>query len=645
MMKNEKIGIGIVHCQSGQNTMTSGFGIAFKSDNCDWSKMIDDTGEVFKYIKINDNSLIIRMIHFTKDGWYMCSMKPSLSRNGEYRASWVYFPACISLTKEGIRDIINVAESQIERTDFDETKLQNVISQYNNYDKKCPSYIIPSSQSGFAFRNTNGDNDLLELYGSIFQKEFAQYKWVVIMEKSDSLTLKNGIIDISGHQIFKSIIITPTENDFEFTAYLDERKFERAVRITDGEVLTIVYKRDGYKDIPKIVRKQEDLNISSDECYKKIYKSKFIVRNNENQKNVSNAKITALNGQDCDSYWLFPEKFLGKAEFKVEAEGFITKDHIKIDLTRQDENVFEIEPQKFEYKFSIPLKRAVVRGNNLTEIEITIISQFEIKESPIDGYICVGQPRVGHKNLLTFSSNNTTQKGYPYTHGGQNITPQGSKPTPTLNAPIKTGINRRSSKSGKIFKVIVLALGFVSLIIALFLGGVELYKKVTKSTIETEILGGTENSKSDTSCAANDKENSNDTWAAAVKYLKTDTVCIIKDKMEKYGKLEGLYDKINNYKFEELKSFIDNSELKDSILAIPVWKTIYDQVSGDKKPISDHYCKDNTITLKKYINKAFQDNQNKEKTTPKSTAQKTETRTKGEKDAHNNNGQSSPKNR
>ena len=69
------------------------------------------------------------MIHFSKDGegWYMCSMKPIPGRDEEYRASWVYFPSTLDLSQKDIKNVIEVAESQIKQKEFDSNKLQEVI--------------------------------------------------------------------------------------------------------------------------------------------------------------------------------------------------------------------------------------------------------------------------------------------------------------------------------------------------------------------------------------------------------------------------------------------------------------------------------------------------------------------------------------
>ena len=385
MTTDTKIGIGIVHCQSTPGSTDIGYTPVYKSDNGKWASVIDDTGAVFRHVKV-DYETILRMIHFSKDGdgWYMFSMKPIPGRDEEYRASWVYFPSSLDLSQKDIKNIIEVAENQIKEKEFDPNKLQEVILAYQKVNEDSPRYNIPTTQNGYAFRDTSGAYNLYDLYGCMYQKDFTQYEWVILMDKS-SLTLKgNSVIDISDKKIVESHIIKPLSNEFGFVPYCGNGVFSSPIRIMDGEYLPVEFRKDGYLPITKNIKSQNDFAISISECKKYFKKSQFVAIDAQTNKRIPSAIIKPSNAKEDISRtrWIFSAQDLENAKINVMAEGY-TADSYIVDLrekTLNEEFTFTMEPEAHEYVFVLPLSSSVVKDCNTAEI--TIRSQYVIKDSP-----------------------------------------------------------------------------------------------------------------------------------------------------------------------------------------------------------------------------------------------------------------------
>jgi len=214
-MTNKKLGIGIVHCLTKRET--TGYNRVFTSDDGQWSSLIDDTGEVFRYIRPLSSDVIIRMVKIVRNGWYMCSMKPTGGRGEEYRASWVYFPVTLRIEAKDIENIIHDVEWEIMQNDYNSTKLQTVILNYNTYiSEQAPSYNVSNFQQGWAIRFVDGEHETLyDIYSKIYQRDFAKFAWVLLVPES-SVEIKNPdrIKDITSKSLVNSHTITLSKNDW-----------------------------------------------------------------------------------------------------------------------------------------------------------------------------------------------------------------------------------------------------------------------------------------------------------------------------------------------------------------------------------------------------------------------------------------------
>ena len=610
MTTEAKIGIGIVHCQSTPGSTDIGFTPVYKSDYGKWSSIIDDTGAVFRHVKI-DYETILRMIHFSKDGegWYMCSMKPIPGRDEEYRASWVYFPSTLDLSQKDIKNVIEVAESQIKQKEFDSNKLQEVIHSYTQCNDVSPRYNVPTIQRGFAFRDTSGDINLFDLYGCMYQKEFTEYEWVILMDKSLLMFKGEGVEDISNRKILESQIINPTSNEFGFVPYHNDVVFQSPVRIMDGAPLSIVFKKKGYLDIQKTIKTQSDFSISINDCKKYFKKSQFVATDAKNKNKISNAIIKPLNASEdkTRTYWIFAEQNLEIAKFNVMAEGY-TADSFILDLrdkSLNDELHMDLEPEAHEYLFILPLDRSVVK--DCDSIEVCVHSQFLIKESPFKGYRCSGTPREGgitnrlsviqNSSVASLTNNVNHSRGYTsgsyragYNHTGQDTyIERGYSEHPDDN----------NKKKWKYIKNAFWCILILAVVVVLGYWVKEEFFKNNTYTGDSVTVG----------CYGGDSsDNSDDQWSTAYGYLKEHTNQIRKNDMECFDDLKGLYDIVNGYRFKDYVDYIDNHPCRDDILSIDEWKRLYDkakEIDSNKKGVYNTEDADQSITFENYFKKDF----------------------------------------
>ena len=605
MITDNKIGIGIVHCLSTPGATSIGYTVVFKSDNGKWSSIIDDTGNVFRYVSVNNYETILRMVHFAKDGhgWYMCSMKPIPGRAEEYRAAWVYFPSALNLSQKDIKNIIETAECQIKGKEFDENALFELIEKFQKFNDKNPLYSVPLQQEGFAFRDTKGTYNLYDLYDCMYQKSFTKYEWVLLMDKQDVTFKGNGIQDISDEEIIESLIIYPKPNDFGFIPYYNGEEFSTPIRIMRGDKISVEFRKNGYANIYKEVRSQDDLVFFIEDCMKAFKISLFVARDAKTGNKIDSATITPTTRFEYDiskKLYFFAEQNLDKVQFEVKANGY-TSDSFVYNLCEKNQNdeiKFELEPETHRYTFELPIEQSVVK--DVVSVQFSINSQFAIKESPIKGFKCLGYPseRVVNKLQKEQLSIGKIQPTHGVSKENENLT-TGKK---NKNVPDQANQdNRNTPKERKrhyTFGVYVKNIGFIIALLAII--SVLGYFVYGEFFSDKKVVEGDEQT-----VAHTDIE---DTWTPAYTYLTQHTNQISQNEMEQYDDLKGLYDIINNYRFKDLVEYIDNHTHKDDILKIDIWKRLYDkakEINSNKNGVFNDVLSEQSITLEKLYAKDF----------------------------------------
>ena len=573
MITDNKIGIGIVHCLSTPGSSDIGYTVVFKSDDGKWSSIIDDTGSVFKYVSVNYET-ILRMVHFAKDGhgWYMCSMKPIPGRAEEYRATWVYFPSALNLSQKDIKNIIETAECQIKGKEFDENALFELIEKFQKFNDKNPLYSVPLQQEGFAFRDTKGAYNLYDLYDCMYQKSFTKYEWVLLMDKQDVTFKGNGIQDISDEEIIESLIISPKSNDFGFIPYYNGEEFSTPIRIMRGDKISVEFRKNGYANIYKEVRSQDDLVISIEDCKKAFRTSLFVARDAKTGNKIDSATITPSTRYEYDSskkLWYFAEQDLGEVQFEVKANGYVSNRFVcnLCEKNQNEEIKFELEPETHKYTFELPIEQSVVK--DVVSVQFSINSQFAIKESPIKGFKCSGYPSERGVNKLQ-KEQLSVEKIQP-THGVSKKKENHTTGKKNKNVPDQANQDNRNTPKERerhnTFVVYAKNIGFIIALLAII--SVLSYFVYGEFFSNKEVVENCEQ----TFTPAETVDN----WNPAYTYLQQHTAQISKNEMENYDDLKGLYDIINNYKLNDFVVYIDNHPHKNDILKIDIWKRLYDK--------------------------------------------------------------------
>lgn len=383
-----KIGIAIIHCLTKEGN-TAGWNNMFKTGFGDYENILDETGKMYRYIEPVEGQLV-RMIKIMSGGWFLCSMKPARKRDEEYRASWVYFPVGLEIEPQKIINLVEEVETQIQSNDFDKSFLQGIAETYSEVSVDAPKYAVPAEQEGYAIRYVGENNaTLLDVIGKIYQKEFAEYEWVILAGRSD-VKVKDGAFlpDLTSNPLRNSFIINPPEESFHgFKPYRNGKPFVEPIRIVENEKIDVVWKRPGYVDIKKSAYNASGLRVLDTDVKKIITMSQIKVASNEGEIiPFQNIKLSHAQEDNEQQLWIVKYSDLTNAKFSVTASGYESEPINTINLRNieHDQTItIKLKEEKHTYKFIVCLDKK----KKIYTHELIYTTRGRLSDVPFPGFI------------------------------------------------------------------------------------------------------------------------------------------------------------------------------------------------------------------------------------------------------------------
>jgi|GEM_PF-5799241 len=587
MDQGYKIEIAIVRCQT--TSTSSGFETVYSTDKALETSIID-TGLVFHYI--DASASIIRLISLREKGWFIVSMKPTIGRDGEYRASWVYIPFGVNISGSEIKELLNEIESEI-KNEPDEEKMKFIASKPYYGPISVPSINLPEQES-YAIRFFGGEylslEDILE---NIIQREHCKYKWVILLQQEDKNLVHGNITDITNTKFSPSTVINPPVDDKNgFDVYVNTKRFSEPIRLLYGDSIHVTWKRKGYADIRKEVHNQTDLHLSKSDIHRLFSINEISIVDKKTKRAFvpgGEARIEVNNVLvQKNGYIEIPIDKWNQVKINIFVPGY---KKVCIDLSKIQVGgslpVCELTPEVHRYTFSIPIDpECGVR--DVRYAEFSIESQYKMTESPIKGYRCLGNIQENKPNDLRQEAKFSVQSQDPYNKNRMNQ--KGIRfhdPTPPDISDKKSQIKSKKWGKNKLFLIGIGGLIALLLILASIYKSCSTDKNLNykKGDVENERIDG---SKTDTS------------WNSALEMLKGCDNVWEEDKFVIYKDLRDVYNMINNFKFNEITDFYSVHE--DELKKIKGWEQLY-KYSLEKKQGKGQYSTNGKITISKYLDK------------------------------------------
>lgn len=577
-----KIGIAI-------KVTSAGAGEPFVVNGGPWTTRIFDVREVMKHVPALASNFanIVTFFSFTEDACLITLVRNISGRPGDNVSGWICIPSNVKMSGNEVVGVIQQLKGVISSP-----QLPNPQSLAAMFSQDYPTLPVAmrymaSKRDGSLAKRKLGLYSLQELLGEYrYQQYYSPFRLVFL---EDATTGPIQAADISNEKMAQLISFRPA-SDQQIQNALGKgvmitlpngQPFRQPISVNKGSNITLTARREGFEPITFPVTVVEDGQIcalpAGAKWQKHITLGNFVIKSESGQDITGKSKIMVNNKEVTPQGLYFYESELSFADVTVTAQGYKPYSGNPNLLNGQRISI-RLEKKEVSYQ------RKVVMNNGYTG-EITITGKgIKNHESPLKGYVEEGS-YLEYDTLTVWK-----QRGIGFLAG----------------IAILLIVLFCQWVSDNTFKW---QFGWPPLI-------VEKIQEAPQSTVTENTLGAGE-----TSSDENIGQTAEDQFStkSAIDYLDTHDIWV-KDDMEKYPALQGLYDAMNTYNFEEIKG--KEVELRTSAKYQELLQKINEL--GDVK-LEGPFCGDGEITLEKYLRKVgtkAEEKLKKEDTSKKETKEK-----------------------
>lgn len=558
-MGTTKLGLKIVKSYAGLSDVLA------VNENSAWSKSVRDTREDCKYVTGLEEGCGTSVIMYsaTYIGEFYTIVSKIAGRQTDFISAWIYCPPDIEIPGPEFSRIIETTRQEILANEVNEDKLRKLFSsEYNQVS--IPKACTSTEGSQYAVRYYGSETmygSLSELLGSnMAQPENRKYRGIFLIDSQSTVKGAAACVNVTKVPLKDSFILNSPKETLGYTPFYNGAPFTSPVRLINGDKLTIIWKKEGFKDVTTetIVDGPETKIKAVTEADERVIISlgDFDIRDEEGRV-VDKKNLTILLGSTEINYnqnESIHVSHLANCKVSVCGEGYKPY-RGNVDLRNKPVSI-RLETASYIYECSIPLElEEGVKAKCTAKIE----SNREFKDIPIRGY--------------------RSRQGVCRNRG-------------TIDLYYEEPRNNKRT-----FIIALIGLFLAGLIIGSASIGFLACNKIKELEKANQKAQTDLNAKSEKEIQA---EQDKESIEAAINYLNEHTNWV-KSEMEQYESLKGIWDELNTYQYESIKSHSDLTKSKKYEEIINLFDAL-NNANGLQK-LGDHYSNDESISLTRYTSK------------------------------------------
>lgn len=520
------------------------------------------------------------LISYVDEGAFFTILRTIPDQPLNHLATSIFVPNGLQITPAEMSDIVKRTTRMVSNpavTPDELNELHSLFAKEYELAADAPA-IVGSMGHKFAFCRYGGDTgrSLDDFFGkNLYQTAYLPYEGVLLIDAE--LGVNADADDLTDIPTAENVtLMPPEENPGGFTPHIFHHTFNRPYVVALGQNVTITWKRQGFED------RHQDLTIEADgmvvpaietkDSRKAISPASFFITSHASKAQVRDAVVT-VNGIEINEQKIFTLAELKNADVVVQARGYAPY-HVHCDLAATTQALIQLPETRKIYRFELPVKTSELGA----PIRFEIHTKREITDSPIEGYqlndaMQEGATRVNHlmytgsssffaskRNILICaaalivgfllgwlvmggSSDNATESAEPTP--SEQTTPTAAAPTAPAKDAALDEANAKIAKAREILTSIVA-------------------KPATPAAAAAATPTAPAQQPTAPAAPTPEKASENASPApaaaqgSAIDYLESHKVWN-RSEMEQYADLKGLFDDLNNYRFDKI---IDHWEAK-----------------------------------------------------------------------------------
>ncbi len=517
--------------------------------NEDVRSYVKDVRSVLSTVDYDANEKnIFYLLTSVSAGVFVTILRTIPNNVGDHLAAWIFVPSDIEIATDDLVSVVKQTTrivSSVKVSNEDVSALRTTFARDYTVRHDAPRCVAMNASGQWAWRLYGGDNGpALETFlgDGLWQQCYLPYRGILLVDAD--LQVTPMIADLTAEHIgAPAAILPPEKSDDGFDPWVYGIRLDAPVRATIGDTVTVTWRRQGFDDVSETISvdaaEVTPRQISTDDSRKIITPSSFKVTSLTTHARIRDCEIL-VNGRPITTEGeAFTRSELAQASVSVNAEGYFPYSG-RMDLATLTQALIQLPERRKIYRFEVPVKSSDLGA----PIKFDILSQKVLNDSPLEGYeltadIQEGQSRTNH---LRYTGAGMWQHRHAISFGAGLLigivlmlllgTCSGSKDKETLapaaNPDDTTAVAAAQAPTPAAPTVIT-------------------EDKTQEQAVEqpeTEQSPATEE-------VSTDKPATKQQITAACKYLDDNKIWTRTD-MEKQPALRGLYDDMNNLRYERL---------------------------------------------------------------------------------------------
>lgn len=380
-----KLGLKIDRAYNGLTTLLVENGTPL------WTKYIMDVRPDCKHvIGLEDGSGASVVLYTATEVGEIYTIASYISgRGSDFIAASIYCPLDIDISGDDLSRIIEATRQEILANRLNEDRLHELFSaEYQTV--RVPKVCVPTEGANYAVRYF-GSGELYDslselLHCNMMQPENRNSKGIFLIDRKSGLRATDDCVDVSDIILKESFTIEAPMRILGYQAYYSGRPFVKPIRMTKGDKLTVVWRKEGFKDVcTETIIKSRDTKLKTvTEADERILigLKDFSIIDEEGQ--VDNNKLTIKVGETEINPMLsvgVHVSQLSNCIVTICGKGYNTF-RGQVDLRRRPVRI-RLEEEMFVYKCRIPLD---VKSGVKAKCTAVIESNVQLDHIPIKGY-------------------------------------------------------------------------------------------------------------------------------------------------------------------------------------------------------------------------------------------------------------------
>lgn len=517
--------------------------------NEDVRSYVKDVRSVLSTVDYDTNEKnIFYLLTAVSSGVFVTILRTIPDNAGDHLAAWIFVPSDIEIATDDLASVVKQTTriiSGVKVSNDDVVTLRTIFARDYAVRHNAPRCVPMNPAGRWAWRLYGGDTaPALEdfLGDGLWQQCYLPYCGILLVDADLQVTPNTA--DLTAEPIGPTAAIMPPEKSEDgFDPWVFGMRLDAPVRATMGDTVTVTWRRQGFDDVSETVAvdaaEVTPRQISTDDSRKIITPSSFKVTSLATHTRIRDCEIL-VNGRPITAEGAaFTRSELAQASVSVNAEGYFPYSG-RMDLATLTQALIQLSERRKVYRFEVPVKSSDLGA----PIKFDILSQKALDDSPLEGYeltadIQEGQSRTNH---LRYTGAGMWQHRHAISFGAGLLigivlmllmgTCSGSKDKEAL-APAANPDDTSTLVSAQAPTPAAPTV-------------------ITEDKTQEETVQQPETAQAPaTEDVSTDKPATKQQIAAACKYLDDNKVWTRAD-MEKQPALRGLYDDMNNLRYERL---------------------------------------------------------------------------------------------